>query len=425
MKEQIFIAMICNFPELLSIYGKFLRKVKFESLLGEVIDSIMKSYELFGGIQVSFLKEKFDGRDDLNLFMKEVSEQRVDNDIAYAKYWVGSYLSNRIKESIDKDSESVGGIKNKALIAEELERIAVGKDIQTVDVWDFAAESDKRLEYQNLDKFVVKTGMAKLDEQVKMADGTVSVFLAPYKRYKSIILINMGAVALAQGMSVFHVHYEGKKELWETRYDACLTGISKDRLYKGMTDGEKDRYKKIYDNIKKKGSKIYFMSAAPNITGVVEIENHLNLLRKEGIEFQVVIIDYLNLLKSSTNHRDSDWLEQGDQVWDIVRLSQKGYSVITAAQSKTSGIDREILRSQDLGRTIIIPQAITNLIAINQTPTEKEQGVIRLSPLLARDGETLETSTLEMSLWKMRISKDVDRVIDGAFYGEEEVINTW
>ena len=420
-KEEMFIARLWKFPALLGVYKTFLDKITFEALLGEVIESFKESYKLFGEIQENFLKERFAGRDDLNLFMAAAAEagETLENDIGFAKYWVGKYLADRVRSSIRPDRETSDVITEKALAAKALERIADGNE-EGQRVWDFIEESEARLARRSIDRYVLKTGIPRLDEQVKMSDGTVTVFMAPYKRYKSILLTNIGCAALAQGLSVFHLHYEGKQSLWETRYDACMTGIAKDRLYANMNDNEKERYRKVYARLKERSSRIYFMSGVPEVTSITEVENELRILKNSGKEFQVIVVDYLNLLRPTKGRSDSDWLSQGDQAWDLVRLSHQGYIVVSAAQTKISGVEKEVLKSQDLGRSIIIQQAITNLIAINQNNTEKDQGILRLNPLFLRDGDvTFAEIKLEMSLWKMRISRDMDRLLDNAFLGDD------
>lgn len=419
----MFIARILVVPELVTIYREYLSRINLGSVVGELTQAILESHALFGRVPEGFLRNRFVGRDDINLFMQQASTVDVEPGIDFNRYWVGKYLVEAVKSAITPSSQSVNDIRQMAMIAESLDQIADGTDFNTVKVWDFVQASDERLNNTNLDRFVCKTGIPRLDDQMKMADCTVTIFVAPYKRYKSIVLTNVGAAALAQGLNVFHLHYEGKDSIWETRYDSCLTGIAKDRLYRGMTPAEVEKYRRVYQKIRERNTRIYFMKGAPHVTGIADVEEKLRTLKLEGIEFQVIIVDYLNLLKAFKGRKgrdNDDWLEQGDQAWDLVRLANKGYIVVSAAQTKTSGVERERIRSQDTGRSIVIQQAISNLVAIDQTVTEREQGIIRMSPLFFRDSElTTSSVTLEMSLWKMRISRDIDRLLDGAFSGSD------
>jgi len=58
-----------------------------------------------------------------------------------------------------------------------------------------------------------------------------------------------------------------------------------------------------------------------------------------------------------------------------------------------------------MGRSILIQQSITNLIAINQTDAEKWENTLILSPLFLRDGDIKQTDVM--------LTPDFDRMIIG------------
>lgn len=408
-----FIARLFAFQkEILNTYSNYLFKIKFrDAIINDLVMEILESWRLFGVIDIDYLKEKFVERDDIDMFMNKVKEIDVVGDEKFNIWWIGKFLSDMLISEIKGRDYSIEKMRDMIVLATELKDIAEG-GIVPVRVWDFASSIGLRLETKHIDKVILKTGISLLDEQVKMADRTVTVFVAPWKRYKSILLTNIGALALAQGLSVFHVHYEGKKELWETRYDSCLSGVAISRLYSNLTNEEKGRILRVFGNLKKRGLNLFFMEAQPGGVGYLEIVSELDALKRQGIEFDVLIVDYLNLMKSSRKFSE-DWKEQGQLAWDLVKLSQRGYVVVTAVQAKMDSAEREVLRVNDLGRSGIIAQAVTNMVAINQTTTEREQGCIRLSPLAIRSGEiTKRMIPIELLLWKMRLSKETEGLLN-------------
>lgn len=401
------------FPNVLGLYMANIKRIRFaEPLLRELMLGIIDSYEKFGAVNLPYLKDLWKGREDIKLFMQEVSKIKVDYDERYAKYWVGKFLNGMVIDSIDKSKDKQDALREKIVLADDLRNIYEERYQRQIKSWNFFDESEKRLSYKDLNRYRLRTGIGLLDEQVAMVDGTVTVFMAPWKRYKSIILTNMSCLGVAQNMNGFHIHYEGKQSLWETRYDSCLTGLAKDRLYDRLNEGEKEKYRRVYSNLKKQGNQLYFMSGIPQRTGIVEIENEIAKLEKEGLKFQFIVVDYLNLMRPSSKS-DDDWLRQGDLAWDLVYLAQKGYIVVTATQATRQGAVREILRPDDLGRTIIVAQAVDNLIAINQSEVEKAQDSIRMSPLSVRDGKITNSKVnLQMALYQMRISRECGTVLD-------------
>jgi len=406
----VFLARMIMFPSLLGVYERWLNTIRLaDDVVNDILKGLLKSWKLFSDIKVEFLKQEFSGRDDIDLYMREVSNIDVDGDFDFNRFWVGKFLSRLFFEKSRK-VDDLDNVYSLVLMAYELDEVSRGSYID-ISVWDFLDDFNKRIEKKTINRKLLKTGIRELDEQVKMVDGTVTLFIAPWKRYKSILLTNIGAMALAQGFNVFHAHYEGKRELWETRYDSCLTGIAKNRLY-NLTDKEKECFSKVFNNLKNRGVNLYFMSAFPEATGYNEILNELKKLEKNGKFFDVIIVDYLNLMKPIRRFSD-DWLEQGQLAWDLVKLSKLGYIVVSAVQSTKQSADRDLIRFSDLGRSVLIAQAVDNLIAINQSLIEREQGVIRLSPLSLRDGEITKSEIrVEMNLWKMRISKELDDYLD-------------
>lgn len=113
---------------------------------------------------------------------------------------------------------------------------------------------------------------------------------------------------------------------------------------------------------------------------------------------------------------DEDWLIQGNIAWDLVKLANKVGDeriVVGALQTKMSGLSASSLKSEHSGRSIIFPQAIDFLIAINQTPDEQKEGVIRFSPLFIRDGEIKkEHVKVEAELWKIKIAREADKLLE-------------
>jgi len=408
-----FIARILLFSDtIVPSYESYLRRIKFrDRLVNNIIEKILESWEVFNEVKIEFLREKFKDREDINLFMRKASEIELSGDASFNKYWVGNFMSQSVLDEIRNSDYDADKVRDLSVLASELKNVAEGK-ITPVRVWDVSSDKkvDERIDFYQAEKEkVLKIGISLFDEQIEMSNGTVTIFMAPFKRYKSITLTNVGAVALAQGYSVFQVHYEGKQKLWEKRYDSCISGIPYNRLYKDLNEKEKNLLKKVYRNVK---GKVYFMKATPKKVGYPEIKNELEKLKKEGIFFDVVIVDYLNLMRPSKKYGD-DWIEQGDLAWDLVTLSQEGYIVVSAAQSKMGSVSKEVLGPDDLGRSAVIVQATDNLIALNQNRTEYAGGLLRMNPLVMRyDKVSAQEIRLVMRLFKMRLSDEMDSMFE-------------
>ena len=277
----------------------------------------------------------------------------------------------------------------------------------------------RRIEEIGMHK-LMKLGIKDLDSQKRYEPGTITAFLAPYKRYKSIALTHAGWAALLQGYNVLHVNYEGRKEMWENRYDAKFSDIEESHIANLMrTEEEQQRLVSVMNRINNWDHRLFLVRGKPNKTNADDIEQIIDNIRYEtGVEIDVIIIDYFQIMGSNTKskHQKDDWLLQGDIGWDLVNLALhpgKNRIVFGALQTDRSGINAKELKSSNYGRSILIPQAIDNLIAINQTKDEKNEGTIRFSPLFFREGEITKPDCKVWSeLYKINIAKESSALWD-------------
>lgn len=289
-----------------------------------------------------------------------------------------------------------------------------------VDIEDFGRswkEREKRREALLKQSRVLKLGIKDFDEQVRMAYRTVTAFLAPFKRYKSITLTNVGWAALLQRMNVLHVNYEGRREMVEARYDSRFSDLDFEKImYMRRTDEEQRRFESIMNMVDSWKQRLFIVWGVPYVTSVKDIKGVIDMVENlYNIYVDVVIIDYFQIMGTSAGvaiSDEEDWRYQHRVAWDLVDLAnygEKGRIVVGALQTKMYAVTAETLRADHSGRSVAYPQVIDNLIAINQTPDEREEGIIRLSPLILRDGEIKKAHCkVESMLWRMKIAKEMD-----------------
>jgi hypothetical protein len=202
--------------------------------------------------------------------------------------------------------------------------------------------------------------------------------------------------------------------MWEDRYDSRATGVDYERIVTGIrSESEKRRMDRIMEIIKSLPNRIKMMAGVPNRTSVNEIEGVMEEQEAEAGVFDVVIIDYLNIMgQSAGKGRLDDWKAQEALAWDLIGLSQrKAKIVVTAIQAKMSGVKQENLDGTHSGRSIGIIQALDNVIGINQTDEERREGIIRFSPIILRDGKIKrQNCKVEAELWRMNVAKETRRM---------------
>ena len=118
------------------------------------------------------------------------------------------------------------------------------------------------------------------------------------------------------------------------------------------------------------------------------IEAQLNMWEQtEGFIPDVLIIDYADNLspidpKREERHRQND-------NWKALRaLSQKYFcAVITATQADAASYDKNSLDESNFSEAKGKYGQVTSFWTLNQTPEEKEQGIIRIGQMMRREGK--------------------------------------
>lgn len=264
----------------------------------------------------------------------------------------------------------------------------------------------------------LKFGIPKMDAQIRAVPGTVHGFIAPFKRYKSIVLNHLGKASCLQGYNTLHVTLENTVELTADRYDASFAQIDFKRLTEqARSPDEREHIEKMFSRMERWPQRIKIIAAPANETSVMDIAaqiDHLEL--SEGFSPEVLILDYGNIFKPSIPVQDGqERKEQTQIVWDMQHVAKRSRTqriVITAFQSNSDGIEAARLKQNQIGKSIGIAQALEGAIAINQNEQEKPLGIITLSPMFLRYGPILHSDvTLDSDFTRMCIDKDSDRLL--------------
>jgi len=109
---------------------------------------------------------------------------------------------------------------------------------------------------------------------------------------------------------------------------------------------------------------------------------------KEDYDFvpDVLAIDYIDIM-ASENTRLEHRLQEAAKWEQARRLSQElNCCLITVTQSDAAGFGADKLTAKNFSETVTKNQHVTAMYALNQSEEEKKKKILRISPLLIRDG---------------------------------------
>ena len=168
-----------------------------------------------------------------------------------------------------------------------------------------------------------------------LGGGELGVIVAPAGIGKTWILCALGAGAMKKGTKVVHYTLELLDTVVAGRYDSCITGFELNDLI-----SKKDE---IYEKIKDIDGTLVIKEYPTKTASVKTLRNHLEKIRKRGGDIDMIIVDYADLLKPTSNYREKR--TELESIYEELRTLAYEFScpVWTASQTNRSGLDAEVI----------------------------------------------------------------------------------
>ena len=266
-------------------------------------------------------------------------------------------------------------------------------EIQKVinEAMNLGADNDEGHDYHKdvEDRFEMKmrnpvsTNWEEIDNITKGGLGKreLGVVVAPTGAGKSMALVHLAAMAVVKGKTVVHYTMELADTVVGQRYDSCLTGVELQNLM-SMKDPIMEAVKHIPGQLI---IKEYPTKAASTRT----LTGHLEKLKQKGIEVDMVIVDYADLLRPTATGFKSQELRHSlgntyeelraiGQVWDI--------PVWTASQTNRSGLNAEVITMEAISEAFNKCFVADFICTISRTIEDKTQNKGRMFVAKNRNG---------------------------------------
>tara|TARA_Y100000310_G_scaffold219139_1_gene220538 strand:+ start:6646 stop:8004 length:1359 start_codon:yes stop_codon:yes gene_type:complete len=283
-------------------------------LKASVVDNLRESYKHVGATDLPFVKEKI---------LDFCKNQQIKLAILESADLLESGEYDIIREKI-----------NKAMIA------GSDRDIGH----EYLTMFEDR--YSETARVVVETPWDVINEVMGggLGGGELGVVVAPAGVGKTWLLSAIGASSLGAGKTVIHYTLELNESYVGLRYDSIFTGIATQNL-----KYQKDEVKQKVDSIE---GELLIKYYPTKCASVHTLSSHIHRLRLLGMNVDLVIVDYADIMCDTTKYVREVRHQLGNIYEDLRGLAgQLQVPIWTASQANRSSLEEDIIEAQKVAES--------------------------------------------------------------------------
>ena len=209
----------------------------------------------------------------------------------------------------------------------------------------------------------------------------LGVVVAPTGAGKSMALAHLGAYAVIKGKTVVHYTLELADTVVGQRYDSCITGIELKNLM-----SMKDSIVMAVEHIP---GKLIIKEYPTKSASTRTITGHLEKLRQKGINPDMIIVDYADLLKpTATGFKSQELRHSLGNIYEELRGIGQTFDipVWTASQTNRSGLNAEVITMESISEAFSKCFVADFICSISRTIEDKTENKGRMFVAKNRNG---------------------------------------
>jgi replicative DNA helicase len=350
-----------------------------------IVEEIMEYYDDFKRTpSLDVFKVEISKMEDAGMQKRIVEQLKLaftqlgDNDLDYVRKEFSNFCINQnLKEAIFQsvDLLKAGSYDRIKDLVDKAMKVGVDTDLGLDYVLDFEERNE------DLNRTTVPTNWDCINELMDggLGPGELGVIVAPSGVGKTWVLCALGAAAVKAGMNVVHYSLELSEHYVGQRYDTVFTQIPSGDL--------KDRKEDVLQKIKKLKGRLLIKYFPPKGISARNIESHIEKMTAAGNKPDLVIIDYADLLLSTTNKSDSTYGEQGGVYIELRGMGgMLGIPVWTASQTNRSAIDSEVIEADKVADSYAKVMNADFIMSISRKSKDKLNNTARFHVMKNRFG---------------------------------------
>jgi replicative DNA helicase len=231
---------------------------------------------------------------------------------------------------------------------------------------------DFELRYEIKARSPVSTGWPKVDSIMKkgLGSGELGVVIAPTGAGKSMALAHLGAHAVKAGKNVLHYTLELSEAVTGQRYDSCLSSVPLSTLFA--------RKEEVLESISDLEGSLIIKEYPTKTASCNTIRTHIEKLKKRNQKVDMIIVDYADLLKSTSNFREKRD-ELGSIYEELRAIAQENKCPLwTASQTNRTGLNAEVVTMESISEAFNKCFVADFICSISRTIKDKNANTARL-----------------------------------------------
>lgn len=313
------------------------------------------------------------------------TEYVVQQTVKFARKQAFTNAVLKCAELIDKDEyDEVEGIVEKATL--------VGKN-DDAEQYDFWKEAENRMKYRQaivagtIRPNGITTGFKDLDNSLYhqgWGRKELSVLMGPAKSGKSMALVTFGMKAALAGHNVLYVSLEVNKNIIADRLEANLSGIKMNDLAMQM--------KKAHDTTIISETRAGHLKVHDYASGTftpTDLKRLLNRYEANGIKFDLVILDYADLM--APDRMTNEPRENSRQIYVGLRAIafEHNLALLSATQTNRAGFKEAVGKMEHVAEDINKVRTVDLMISLNRDEAELGSNEARLYFAASRNQEAV------------------------------------
>ena len=376
-----------------------------------VINEILKYYEKYHTtISMDILKVEMKKLDNevLKVSVKEQLREayKADiDDLAYVQEEFSTFCKNQqLKKALlnSVDLLKAGDYDSIKYMIESAMKAGQDKNI------GHEYKRDVESRYREDHRKIVPTPWSEINELVQggLGNGDLGLIFGNPGGGKSWTLVALGGFAVQMGFNVIHYTLELSEAYTGRRYDAFFTGTPVDQLEKHKGDVE--------ISTANLPGELIIREFPMGKTTIHTIESHIQKVRDLGIEPDLIIIDYIDLL--STRKRNVDRKGEIDDIYTSTKglARELNLPIWSVSQVNRAGAKDDVIEG-DKAAGSYDKMMITDLsMSLSRKKEDKVNGTGRLHIMKNRygmDGLTFQVE-VDTSTGRIKVGNQYDEEAD-------------